>query len=257
VIRIVCTKWTPRGPKRNRVPYTADHVNRLANAIDRHLKTPHEIVCVTDDARGIDGGVRIVPIWDDGLLEKGGCYVRLKMFAPEMADIIGPRFVSIDLDAVITGPLDPLFEGGEDFKIWKNVGRGCRYCGSMFMMDAGARKQVWETFNPDDLNFRQVGQKFKRKLEPERWVHPEAIAAGNVIGSDQAWISTVLGPGESVWTATDGVLSFKVDCAASGQNIRVRRSLPSHGRIVFFHGAEDPSQENLRRDHDWIGEHWC
>jgi hypothetical protein len=257
MIRIVCSKWTPRGPKRGRVPYTAEHVNRLANAIDRHLKMPHEIVCITDDPVGIDGGVRIVPIWDDGLLEKGSCYVRLKLFAPEMADIIGPRFVSIDLDAVITGPLDPLFDGGEDFRIWRNVGRGCLYCGSMFLMDAGARAQVWETFNPDDLIFREAGRKFKRKLEADRWVHPEAIAAGNAVGSDQAWIATVLGPGEAVWTAADGVLSLKADVMANGPKLRSRAALPAHSRIVFFHGAEDPSQERVQHNHTWIQQHWC
>lgn len=106
MIRIVCWKWNPLGPKWNRAKYTADHVNRFASMVNRHLSMPHEIVCITDDPAGIDrSAVRIVPMWDD-VREFGMCWTRLKVFKPEMADLIGPRFVSIDLDCVIVGSLD-------------------------------------------------------------------------------------------------------------------------------------------------------
>ena len=56
--------------------------------------------------KGIDGDVRVVPIWNDFAHLRGpngvNCYRRLRAFSAEAADLIGPRFVSLDLDCVIT-----------------------------------------------------------------------------------------------------------------------------------------------------------
>lgn len=257
MLRVVCWKWNNQGPKRRRVKYTAKHVNIFANMVRRNLSMPHEIVCITDDPEGIDPSIRIVPIWDDGLLAKGACYVRLKAFSREMKDIIGHRFVSIDLDCVITGPLDPLFDHDYDFVMWRNVGRGCRYCGSMFLMDAGARSEVWERFDPGDL-VNDSGR-VDNSHPGGRWVHPESIKAGNIIGSDQAWISSVLGDSELMWTAADGVLSYKADCGGGRRpklKPRQQKPLPDHAKIVFFHGVEDPSQPEIQKRTPWIEGYW-
>ena len=45
------------------------------------LRRPHRFVCITDDAKGIDGDVRVVPIWNDFAHLRGpngvNCYRRL------------------------------------------------------------------------------------------------------------------------------------------------------------------------------------
>ena len=153
MLHVVCWKWRNTGPPRRRVEYTANHVNRWASMIRRHLSMPYQLVCITDEPDGIDPMIRIVPLWDLALREKGGCYIRLACFAPEMTWMIGPRFVSIDLDCVISDSLDPLFERDDDFVIWRNVSPGSHYCGSMFLMTAGARQEVWDAFSPNDLIF--------------------------------------------------------------------------------------------------------
>jgi hypothetical protein len=100
-----------------------------------------------------------------------------------LPEIFGKRFVCMDLDCVITGNLDPLFDVPDDFKIFHGTGGGRPYNGSMILMTAGARSQVYEQFNQE-----------------------AAVEAGNkFLGSDQAWISQVLGPDEATWGPADGV----------------------------------------------------
>ena len=74
--------------------------------VARHYRRAHRFVCITDDAKGIDGDIRTVPIWNDFAHLRGpngvNCYRRLRAFSAEAADLIGPRFVSLDLDCVIT-----------------------------------------------------------------------------------------------------------------------------------------------------------
>jgi hypothetical protein len=255
MLTVVCMKWHNRGPRRSRVPYTAQHVNRFASMVRRNLDMPHRIVCITDDPKDIDPSVEVMPIWPD-LMAFGSCYLRLKLFSGAMRELLGERFVSIDLDCVIVDKLDPLFDRPDDFVMWKNVGKGCLYCGSMFLMTAGARAQVWDRFTVDDLVHRGGGFRHRRDAV---WAYQPALRAGNVIGSDQAVISTILGPGEAMWRAGDGVMSFKADVLRTGVGKMVANKgadLPEIARIVFFHGAEDPRQKKLWAKNPWIEKYW-
>lgn len=242
MLRVVCWLWRDPGYRWNdRFLYTADHVNRLRSMVARNLHMPHEFVCITDTPEGIASDIRVVPYWPD-LRDMGCCWSRIKVFAPEMAEVIGPRFVSIDLDCVVTGDLTPLFDRPEDFIIWQDVDPRQPYCGSMFMMTAGARAQVWTDFD--------------RNLSPER------VKAGDFIGSDQGWFAECLGPGEAMWTKDDGVLSFRVNIEKRtkmpGRAKRLGHygGLPDHARIVFFHGPYDPSESAVQDRHPWIQQHW-
>lgn len=210
----------------NSFTYGVDHVNRLAASVKRNLKRPHRFICVTDYGDVFDDGIDVVPIWDD-LAFLGGCYRRLRAFSPEMKDLFGPRFVWLDLDCVVVGELDPVFDRPEPFVAWKDVTPPTPYCGSMIMMDAGARRQVW-----DDFDVARTPLKLK---------------AGPYVGTDQAWIGTRLGTEEATWDETDGVLSFSA---------HTKDGLPEGARIVFFHGRRDPSMPDLQRDHQWIKDHW-
>lgn len=234
-LAVVCWLWQPKPNYRSQ--FGASHVNIFRNMIERHLHIPHEVVCITNMPKGIDPRVRIVPLWDTYatlLSPHGGispaCYRRLRAFSPEMKDVIGPRFISMDLDVVIIDDITPLLSRTEDFIIWKSYLRKTPYNGSMWMMNAGAREQVFMEFDPV--------------------VSPLVTLRGGFHGSDQAWISHLLGPNEAVWTGDDGVYAFRTDIVQNRYNL-----LPK-SRIVFFQGHHDPQSaaDNMRAP--WIKEHY-
>lgn len=245
-LSVVVWLWSGATMGRLRVPYTARHVNVMASMVSRNLRMPHEVVCVTDMPEGIDGGVRIVPMWNE-LREYGRCFRRLKLFHESMRDLIGPRMVSLDVDTVIVGGLDPLFDRSEPFVIWSDPSRLLPYCGSQWMLTAGYRPDVFTEFD------YQVWQ----RLKPAHGWH----------GSDQAWMAHKL-PGAATWGKEDGVYSYRLDLLHEGQQpeglkrfrrkVRIYRrpKLPANARIVHFHGLFDPSQSDIRREIPWVAEHW-
>lgn len=236
MLRFVCWKW--QSVRKYRTKFTAQHVNTLRNMIERHYHADFEVVCITDDKRGIDPRVRVVPLWNDFAdlpsphgASSPACYRRLRAFSPEMVHVIGPRFVSIDLDMVVVGDITPLFDRPEDFVIWASPIRTTPYNGGLWMMNAGARPQVFTRFNP--------------------YTSPKEARKAGFNGSDQAWISYVLGPDEATWQPErDGVYAFRTD-------IRNRDwKLPANARIISFHGSEDPWDVHARERAPWINEHY-
>jgi hypothetical protein len=221
---VVAFKWKTPG---YRSTFKAEHVNTLQRMVERHYHQPHRFICVTDDATGLNSSIEFVPMWTDYakvVSPHGGgnpsCYRRLKVFSPEMADVFGPRFLCLDLDTVIVADVTPIWDRPEDFVIWGETNPRSYYNGSMFMMTAGTRRQVWEQFDP--------------KTSPAK-----AKGAGN-FGSDQGWISYCLGPGQPLWTRADGVYSFRVHLEPNGCK------LPPDARIVMFHGKTDPDSPKAK-----------
>lgn len=236
MLSVVCWLWTP--VRNYRSAFNAERVNTFRNMVERHLHIPHEVVCITDIPKGIDSRVRIVPLWDDLASvpsPHGGvspaCYRRLKAFSPEMRKIIGPRFISMDLDVVIVDNITSLLSRREDFIIWGSVLRKTPYNGSMWMMDAGCRKQVWEDFDPH--------------------ISPKKTLKAGLHGSDQAWFCYKLGPDELQWTPeSDGVYAFRSDVK------KARYKLPKDAKIVFFQGHNDPWDEHAQKIAPWIKDHY-
>lgn len=235
-LRVVTWLWKPI--PRYRSDFNAERVNMFYKMIARHLHMPYEPVCITNMPQGIDPGIRIIPLWDD-LCEvaspHGGktpsCYRRLKAFAPEMEQIIGPRFISMDLDVVIIDDITPLLSRTEDFIIWGSVLRTTQYNGSMWMMNAGARKEVWEDFDPI--------------------TSPIKTLKAGLHGSDQAWFCYRLGKLEAQWTPEkDGVYAWRSDIK------RRRYKLPDDARIVFFQGNCDPWEPYPQQMSPWIKDHY-
>jgi len=234
VLNVCCFKWTP--PPGYRSTFGPEAVNVLQHMVARHYAAPHRFTCITDDARGLDPAVHVVPLWSDFATipsPHGGhnpsCYRRLRVFAPDIAPILGDRFVCVDLDTVIVGDLAPLFDRPEDFVIWGETDPRSFYNGSMFLLRAGTRTRVWDEFDP--------------QYSPQR-----AKAAGK-FGSDQGWISFCLGRGEATWNRRDGVYSYRVHLKPHGGR------LPADARMVMFHGHEDPWSPAAQRL-DWVRAQW-
>jgi hypothetical protein len=208
-----------------RSKYTVRHVDILRRMVRRNYDRPHRFVLITDDAAGLnEPDIECFQLWDDLSQIKNpsgannpSCYRRLKLFAPNTAEWLGPRFVCVDLDTVIVGNMAPLWDRPEDFVIWRSPGGNQNpYCGSMWMLRAGARPQVWLDFDP-----------VRSPIETIRH---------GLFGSDQAWIAHRLGPNEATWGPEHGALSYRM----GGLD---RRPLPGSARIVFFHGKPDPDEQ--------------
>lgn len=224
-LQIVFWKW--EHPTRLHIlfDFTADVVNRRRQELARFLNIPHEVVCITDNPNGLDSAIRAVPLWSEGAA-LGGCWRRLRAFSPEMREIIGPRFAWIDLDSTILGPMDDILGRPEDAVFYRSDSiAGTPYNGSMILMDAGAKAEVWNQFDPARA--------------------PAIVAAAGLKGTDQAWIAHVLGPDQPVWTKEDGVMHFTRDCIPD---------LPPQSRIVFFPGPQKMHMPNARRHAPWIAE---
>lgn len=192
MLTVLTWLWSQPG---GRATYTAEHVNIWAAMVRRHLKLPHRLACVTDMPDGIASHVDIIappgdftgwamPTWAG---DKPQCLRRVALFAPDAAPRFGDRFVSMDLDCVIAGKLDPLFSRPESIVLYKSPAGPSPnprpYNGSMLMMTAGARPHVYADLTPEGA--QHAGRLYQ--------------------GSDQAWISHALGAGEATWSEADGV----------------------------------------------------
>jgi hypothetical protein len=226
-LSIVCWKWNPLlgviSTKRI-TKFTHVDVNILFSMLQKHLHIPFQLICVTDDPKGIREEVKIVPLWDE-FRDKGGCFVRLGAFRKDIASLFGPRFVSMDLDCVIVGDITNLFSRTEDFIIWGNHGGRTQYCGSLWMMNSGCRPQVYESFNPDVY-----------KIEHGKYQK----------GTDQLHISNTLSD-EVVWTKEDGIHAYR--------NMR-NRDLPANAKIIFFNGINHPKDAAMQSYYPWLKKHY-
>jgi len=252
MISIVCWKWDNGIHPKKHIRFTTEHVNVLRASVERHYPKPHRFICVTDNRIGLHSSIEYINIDDHFSLfkEHGGCYRRLQAFDHLTGmTLFGNRFISLDLDVVVTGNLTAIFDFQDDFKIWEDsIHRRTPYCGSLWGMKAGARVNVWSDFlqNPDRCIHRAKEKDF--------------------VGTDQAHISACLWPNEKTWTIADGIYNFNTSvrvrttsATRRGKEIEIKTKgigLPVDAKLVFFNGKYDPSHIELQRKHPWIRDHW-
>lgn len=205
MLSVVCFKWGDR--------YRAAHVNRLAAMVDRHLSVPHEVVCVTDDAHGLDPAIRSAPV-EAHLIGLGLAYPKIAVWGRAY----GRRMLVLDLDITITRSIDHLVTRPEpivllkefDFTPRSPAKRPAYYNTSVMLIDHDAAPGLWSDFTVPG----SVGD----------------IRASGMIGDDQTWASIRLGPDKPVFP--DGeIASFK---------FHVRNGIHEDAAIVVYHGRPKP-----------------
>lgn len=220
--------------------FCADDVVKLAAGVKRHLKQPHRFLCIGDDIRRLPRDMGATVIWADDvpLTEQKGCYARLRMFDPAWQRYLGieDRVVNIDLDTIITGPLDPLFDRPEPFVIMQkgNASNPCPFNGALMMIRSGAHPEVWSDFSVEAAS--KVA--FYEFPDDQGWIwHKMPNAAG--------W---KCGPESGVYVfRKPGWPSFDRKMARGGDE------LPEGARLVTFSGGRSPLKY---KSLPWVQEHW-
>lgn len=214
--------------------YLPEHVNVLAAMFRRHLSIEHRFVCISDTQDGFDSAVEVMPIpaaaAQLGQLKTPegkhfpSCYRRLWMFSRE-AECLGQRVLLIDIDAVVTGNIDHLFDAQDSFVGWRpiaNWGTGNRLAGGMYLLTTGSHTEVFERFK----GAKSITEARTRGYR----------------GSDQAWISYQIGRNAVVWPKQSGIYSVR----------DFQGELPADACVVHFNGKTKP----WHGGHEWIKEHW-
>ncbi|WP_036052188.1 hypothetical protein [Bradyrhizobium sp. URHD0069] len=209
--------------------YGEHYVRRLAAGVHRNLNEAHRFIAFTDSPQHLPG-IEQYQIPDIRLTAVKGCFVRLQLFDPEWQNKLGiapgDRVVNLDLDLVVTGPLDPLFDRKDDFTILQGVNSSnpCPFNGSVWSLKAGYRPDIWSDFS----------------LDAARAVPFDKFP------DDQAWFAAKM-PDAAAFTSADGVYAFKKRGWPDGD------ALPSGARIVAFPGWRDPSKFEAL---PWVKENW-
>jgi hypothetical protein len=234
MLTVVCWKWEQRG---GRAKFDHTHVNTLYNMVARFYTEPFELVCFTDNPRGIREPIRCVPlpnfhtnIQNPLGREYPSCYRRLALFGPDLQRYVSDRFVSVDLDCVIVGDLTPIWSREEDIVFWESPLRAPDYNGSMWMAKKGAHPELYDEFHPFET--------------------PKKTLLAKKLGSDQGWFSYRL-PAKPVWTSScDGVYAWNPQIKHRGYR------LPPNARIVFFPGNCQPWDRAAQERAGWVREYY-
>ncbi len=239
---VLCMKWGTR--------YGVDFVNRLWSMVQRNTQRPTRMICYTDDPKGVATGVLTRPLPPINIPQRVSFlgWRKLSLFQYPLDDIEGEALF-LDLDLVVTGPIDEFFDYAPGHYVaidnWSQPGGGVGNT-SVFRYRAGEHKHVFDDFNSD----------------------PEAILGKWRIS--QQYMSGVI-PGMKFWP-TPWCLSFKHTLLPRWPlNYFVDAKLPPDARVVAFTGKPDPDDALVGRWPElnfrqrlykhvqptpWIGEHW-
>ncbi|GAA5130513.1 hypothetical protein JIN84_04770 [Luteolibacter yonseiensis] len=242
---IITLKWGDR--------YGSEYVNRLASSVRRHTKMPVSIVCFTDDGEGIDPSVEILPIPEIDLppAEMVNGWRKLCLFRPDLPiEGIG---LFVDLDVVITGPLDDFFTFGDDGDV-------------PIIHNWLPAHKTW--FRPDPLIGNSSVFRFHLNHCSFVWeqFHREKEWALATFRPPQSYLTHCIRPRMKFWPA-EWARSFKRHCRPMFPfNLVLEPKLPGDARIIVFHGKPDPDEaavgyKGKRLNHRskparWISQHW-
>jgi len=219
---VACIKWgTAFGP---------EYVNRLFSGVRRNFVRPVRFLCMTDRDAGLHPDVEVLPLPDepfraemDAALEvadRKGAMRKVSLFQPGAIPDAGGPVLGFDLDVVITGPLDDLYDfapGKVAMRAdWVEARRGRPTGhGSVFRFDPALHGYLYDSVAADPTG-----------------------AVERARGSEQRHTSTLARErGDFAYLPPDWVVSFKHDCyPLFPLNHWIEPRLPREARVVCFHG---------------------
>lgn len=190
--------------------YSTSYVDKLERGVNRHMRESYEFRVFEPETR--DAALTAIP----------GCFARLRMFCPEWQAkkgiSPGDKLVCLDLDVVVTGGLDRLWQRNDSFVILHGANslNPCPYNGSVMMLRAGEHASVWTEFS------LEKAKKIRQMEFPD----------------DQGWLWHVM-PGSAGWRCGPhqaGIYAF------GKPGWPTNNELPADARLVAFPGWRDPSK---------------
>lgn len=220
-MRFLCSLWDGSGFWKRTARYGADDVVKLASALRRH--GGHDLTCVTDGAFELPSFIDQIRM-PDCVASMPDYLPKLYLWSPELQQIVGERYASIDLDVVLLEDVAPVL-GDAPVVLWDEA-VGEPYNTSLFAVEPGHGTTVWQHYTP------------------ERLYHARAVATRWT--GDQSWVAHILGNGCKTFGERDGVIRYR-----GGQHMH---GVPAGTRAVFFCGPISPATEV--RETGWIAENW-
>ena len=211
-VNILCMKW---GDK-----YQAKYVNTLYQMVEKNLSKPFRFICLTDDDNGLITNIESFPIPEIRASlsgpERG--WNKLSVFSSTLYDLEGD-VLCLDLDLIIVGKLDDLFDYPGDFLIikdWiKHDGTGNS---SVYRFCLGAHPEVLAEFEKSSVSI-------KKSFRNEQEYLSSMMLSKKCL---QYW--------PSEWCK-----SFKRHCIKPLSFFVPRETaIPDNSRIIVFHGKPDP-----------------
>lgn len=246
-VNVICLKYGTR--------YPASYVNKLYAGVKRHLKRPFLFHCCTDDPADLTPEVNTIPFPENPGIKCWWPHVLVKLFTTKngFGGLKGPTLF-LDLDVVIVDSIDCLFDfkPGENCIIHNWVNWRKRLLGrvphvgnsSVFRFDAGPKSDyIFQTF----LN------------------EMEQAEDTSIFNTEQAFLTYAMQ--EVNWWPNEWIRSYKWNCRPIlPLNLIKTPQLPTHCKILVFHGRPDPDQaiegfRGKRLHHNmkaapWILDHW-
>lgn len=236
MISFVTWKWTVPGMPRQ---FDSSHVNVLRAMVARHYAEPHRFICVTDEPRGLDDRIEVVPmpVTFDHIGSPHGkrfpsCYRRLWNFSSEARSMLGDRIFQIDIDVVITGDLTKLVNSNAhaNFVGWCDpLFQWNKIAGGAYMLTTGSMPHIWDDFDPD--------------------TSPQKAHRAGCSGSDQGWMSHKLYPPPASWSKEDGIVKMRWLNVGDADP-------PKWLRMAFTSGVTPPWSPVVQKQFPWIKKHW-
>lgn len=251
-LNCICIKWGST--------YSTDYVNRLFRAVKRNTERDVRFFCMTETAKGLDTGISHIPLieqpYEAAMLDAqkhvcktNGALRKIAVFNPALFTEVSGPVLALDLDIVISGNLDDLYDYSPD----KICMRG-PFAPNAKLHTFGEGSVV--KFDPkihgflfDEMARDPVGAVRAAQGSEQTYTSSQARKRGAFSEFPQEWI-----------------VSFKHHCRPMRPlNLFRRPMLPDKARIVCFHGIPnvDVAENGYRSDPlhstrkcQWITDHW-
>ena len=241
-------------------PYNANHVNNIYHMLKKTQKGTFKLFCLGDSSDHLHEDIEFIEIPESVktmIVTHGGHFSKLYLFSKEFRQIMDDKFLYLDLDSVIFNDLSYLFEADAGLLILEGSGLdkvlrfadpeqhevGRSFSGfidtlfrkgpmaSVFYLRYSGRR--WCRFNSSIVMISKDDHDMWEEFDPEH--AKKAIAAADLIGTDQAWLQLSYPRKYTLLTRSDGFWRHKSLRSYTSK----AGKLPSGIKFVAFPGAQE------------------